>query len=380
VSSAFEEFGAHVVRIDTTEKMRKVLPYVDAIALTGGGDVDPERYGAKPHRQNYGTNVSRDDREFEAVKYAQENGLPMFGICRGLQLLNVAHGGSLDQHISDNDESFSHEGTNHFVKLRRHSRFAQATGLYGLIGTHLHHQRIERLGDGLVPAGWAHDGTIEFIESAPNSESIVLATQFHPEMDYAYDDDAGEVFKHFVTLVGKRMRPDVLGRWKRLSKTMYPITKYTGTSTNPTQPKGVWTKHTDGSWGYETARGGTGSTTTGLSDEEKLQNWLRENEDDDDYEFEEWKRLNDGAWVRDGDHFAESRQEMCDRKCAFPPCSDVTGCTMYDDCAAESLALKEAAAASRRMNDVQKQHTKLTTMTVDEYERMLEGKRGNPRG
>jgi hypothetical protein len=53
---------------------------------------------------------------------------------------------------------------------------------------------------------------------------------------------------------------------------------------------------------------------------------------------------------------------------------------MYDDCAAESLALKEAAAASRRMNDVQKQHTKLTTMTVDEYERMLEGKRGNPRG
>jgi anthranilate/para-aminobenzoate synthase component II len=318
------------------------------------------------------------------VEYAKEHGLPMFGICRGLQLLNVAHGGSLDQHISDNTESFNHEGSQHFVKLRRASRFAQASGLVGLTGTHLHHQRIERVGDGLVPVGWAHDGTVEFIESAPNSSSIVVATQFHPEMDYAYDDDAGEVFKHFVALVSGRIKPDVAGRWKRLRKLNVPsaVTKY-GSTGNPTRPKGMWTKKVNGSWVYETGLDSGGTTTTGkrpdaLNEEETVKWWNDHlNDDWDDDEFEEWKRLNDAGIAHNyADDFSVTEQEACDRKCSFPPCKDIAGCTAYDDCASETIALKEAAAASRR---IQKENTTLTTMTVDEYEDMLKGKRGNGR-
>src|SRR5438132_5419942 len=96
VAKAFTKAGATVLQVDTNKQAKRALEVADAIALTGGGDVAPERYGAlNRHKRVYGVNADRDQREFKAVKKAMMKGLPMFGICRGRQLLNVANGGSL---------------------------------------------------------------------------------------------------------------------------------------------------------------------------------------------------------------------------------------------------------------------------------------------
>ncbi len=165
------------------------LSYAHALILTGGSDVSPARYGEEPHEAVYGLDDLRDKVEIALAMRALEMGLPIFAICRGLQVLNVALGGSLVQHLTpengatdlhaawDLNPSAHVHGVTFAVGSVGASTYAPDGGEWMV--NSLHHQALARVGSGLVATGWATDGTIEAAEM-PNH--AVLAVQWHPEL------------------------------------------------------------------------------------------------------------------------------------------------------------------------------------------------------
>lgn len=156
---------------------RDLLDRLDGLVLTGGADVDPARYGA----ENTASKVDpqRDEIEFALFEGALARELPVLGICRGMQVINVHRGGTLDQHVP------AHERYDVDPAARIHSASVEAgTALHELYGdtaaiNSLHHQRLADLGDGVRPVAWDRDGTIEAIEL---EDVDVVAVQWHPEM------------------------------------------------------------------------------------------------------------------------------------------------------------------------------------------------------
>ena len=162
---------------------------LDGLILTGGGDIDPGRYGESAHPRTTRVSEQRDAAELELLGAALGAGLPVLGICRGMQLLNVARGGTLRQHLPDDAGHVSAAG---HVRVspgparagapawRRSS--ARTTGLD--VPT-AHHQAVDVLGDGLVATAWAADGVIEAVELPGTGDAaadpFVLAVQWHPE-------------------------------------------------------------------------------------------------------------------------------------------------------------------------------------------------------
>lgn len=166
-----------------------VLARVDGLLLLGGADIAAAHYGEDPHVAAEPAQVVRDRVEMALVGAAAERGLPTLGICRGLQIINVAFGGTLRQHLPDELDVEIHrrtigqfEGNDHAVRLAPDSLAQQATGsVVHQVVSH-HHQAIDRLGTGLVASGWAEDGVIEAAE-APSG--YLLGVQWHPEADPA---------------------------------------------------------------------------------------------------------------------------------------------------------------------------------------------------
>jgi putative glutamine amidotransferase len=169
---------------------RAVLSGVDGLLLAGGADIDPARYGAVrgPHTDTPRTD--RDEWELTLAAEARRRELPILGICRGMQLLNVALGGSLTQHLPDvvgselhcpNEGQFGH----HTVTLAPDGRVAGALAALDAtsldLATH-HHQGIERLAEGLVPVAWAQDGLIEAFEAREGG--WLAGVQWHPEASH----------------------------------------------------------------------------------------------------------------------------------------------------------------------------------------------------
>jgi putative glutamine amidotransferase len=158
---------------------------LDGLLLTGGGDIDPARYGAQPHPRTGRVSVPRDAAELELLEAATAAGLPVLGVCRGMQLLNVARGGTLCQHLPDGAGHAPAPGAfgSHPVRV------AAGTRLGGILGASAvgagvptaHHQAIERLGAGLVATAWADDGVIEAVEPSAAGDPFLLAVQWHPE-------------------------------------------------------------------------------------------------------------------------------------------------------------------------------------------------------
>jgi putative glutamine amidotransferase len=178
---------AVLLPVDTRRPV-EVLDRVDALLLIGGADLDPEVYGAEPDPATEATYRERDEFELAMLRGALDRGLPVLGICRGMQLINVAFGGSLEQDLVAPDGSHPHrrvvgsfEGTDHFVRLEPGSLAASSTSEELTLARCHHHQAIGRLGDGLVVTGRADDGVIEAIE-AVNGDWL-LGVQWHPETD-----------------------------------------------------------------------------------------------------------------------------------------------------------------------------------------------------
>ncbi len=145
----------------------QLLDLLDGLLLAGGSDVDPASYGAEPDQRTGGVRAERDRFELALARRALEREIPVLGICRGMQLLNVARGGTLDQHLDDADLHIHTPGTfsDHEVRLEPGSLAARSAGPDpGPVRSH-HHQGIGELGDGVVASGWAEPGgLIEAIE------------------------------------------------------------------------------------------------------------------------------------------------------------------------------------------------------------------------
>ncbi|GAA4530361.1 gamma-glutamyl-gamma-aminobutyrate hydrolase family protein [Amycolatopsis samaneae] len=162
----------------------RLVSTVDGLVLTGGADVDPARYGQEPHERTY-TRPGRDTFEFGLLDAAIRADVPVLGVCRGLQVISVALGGTLTQDVPEATGSREHQpapatfGTS-TITLATGSRAAAILGGETKVQCY-HHQAIDQLGDGLVPVGWAADGTVEAAELP--GENFVLGVQWHPEQD-----------------------------------------------------------------------------------------------------------------------------------------------------------------------------------------------------
>lgn len=165
----------------------RVLDGLDGLVITGGKDIDPAVYGQPRHPATDEPSPDRDGWEFALLHAALSRQLPVLGICRGAQVLNVALGGNLHQHLPDVIGHREHRvGNAVFSTLP--VRTVPGTRLAALVGETVqakcyHHQAIAELGDGLVVSGWDPDGVIEAIEKP--GDGFVLAVQWHPEESLA---------------------------------------------------------------------------------------------------------------------------------------------------------------------------------------------------
>jgi len=163
-----------------------LLAPLAAVCLSGGPDLDPTAYGAAPHAELGPVEPALDVFELGVARHADAAGLPILGICRGCQALNVARGGSLLQHLPEAaDGSVDHRQTSpgwvvsHEVSVEPGTRLARVLGAQTLSVNSFHHQAVERLGEGLRAVAWAADGTVEGIEA--EGERLVLGVQWHAE-------------------------------------------------------------------------------------------------------------------------------------------------------------------------------------------------------
>ena len=172
---------------ESADRLAEVLARFDGLLLLGGGDVDPAAYGADERSPELrGVRPEHDAFELAALRAALALDLPVLAICRGHQVLNVALGGTLHQHITDGETTVAHGGHLHAVTLDDGSLAAVAMGTTCPTGSSQHHQAVDRLGAGLVVTGRAHDGVIEAVELPGR---WVVGVQWHPE-DTAAEDRA----------------------------------------------------------------------------------------------------------------------------------------------------------------------------------------------
>jgi putative glutamine amidotransferase len=165
----------------------RLLDLIDALILAGGADIDPATYGGEPDAETLGTWPERDRFEVALARGALARDMPVLGICRGMQLLNVALGGTLDQHLPRSMGAETHRteaGTfsKHEVRLRPGSLACTAAGMEGFVVWSHHHQGVERLGEGLEASGHSEaDELVEAIELP--GKRFALGVIWHPEED-----------------------------------------------------------------------------------------------------------------------------------------------------------------------------------------------------
>ena len=189
--------GTAVVIPPSDEGVDETLAALDGIIFSGGADLDPSIYGADPHPETDTPQARRDAGELALLRSALERDMPVLAICRGFQLLNVARGGDLVQHLPeevghDEHKEVPGEFSVHPVEVKEGTRLASMIGARSDVTSH-HHQALGRVGDGLVETAWAGDGTLEGVEDP--SRRFAVGVQWHPE--------AGEDAALFEALVAE---------------------------------------------------------------------------------------------------------------------------------------------------------------------------------
>lgn len=188
--------------------LARVLGTIEGLVLTGGGDLDPQSYGGKPHETVYMVDTERDALELELARRLAASELPGLCICRGMQVLNVACGGTLIEHLPDEvGEEVLHRAPprtpiDHAVAVEPDSRLAAVLGTTGFSSKSWHHQAVRALADGFRVVARAPDGTVEAIE-CPAKPSL-LAIQWHPELDAAASAVHQRLFDELVRMAKAR--------------------------------------------------------------------------------------------------------------------------------------------------------------------------------
>ena len=187
---AVERAGGRPVLIPPSDDgVEETLEALDGIVFSGGADVDPALYGAGPHSETDTPQTRRDAAEMVLLETALERDLPTLAVCRGLQLMNVARGGDLVQHLPERVGHERHRKTpgtfsEHPVEVQAGSRLYAVVGSDPRVTSH-HHQSLGTVGEGLVETAWAEDGTVEAVEDP--TRRFALGVQWHPESG---NDDA----------------------------------------------------------------------------------------------------------------------------------------------------------------------------------------------
>lgn len=206
--SAVQRAGAVPLLIPPVpEHASRYLDLVDGVILAGGGDIAPERYRGNVHELNYGVDAQRDELEISVAREVVRRKQPTLAICRGMQVLNVALGGTLIEHLpAEVGETVAHrkpprDPVPHAVKLKEGSRLASITGVTELQPMSWHHQAIRAIAPGLEVAGTAPDGTIEAVEmlGAP----WLIAVQWHPELTAHQDPTQQKLFDALIAATKK---------------------------------------------------------------------------------------------------------------------------------------------------------------------------------
>ncbi len=201
---ALEAAGALPVVVPPlhTDRVEELLDRVDGVCLSGGPDLDPVTYGERRHEHTGPTELRLDAFELALAKAADARGLPILAVCRGLQVLNVARGGTLYQHLPEHvgkrvNHRQSQAGTlpTHWVTLAPSSKLEAILGRQRTKVNSFHHQAVATLGDGLIVTGRASDGTVESIEAV--DRGFVVGVQWHAETLVGRPGQAA-LFKAFV--------------------------------------------------------------------------------------------------------------------------------------------------------------------------------------
>ncbi len=190
------------------ESVGRLLQRVDGVLLIGGPDVEPRFYGEETRPQCGPTHPERDQSELLLVGEALDRGLPLLAICRGIQLLNVALGGTLHQDIATDrpDSGIGHRSQErqalaHTVRLEPDSLVARAVCMDHVAVNTLHHQAVKSPATSLRPVGWAPDGLVEAVEM-PGAD-FVVGVQWHPEELVSLEEHARRLFAAFAVAAAR---------------------------------------------------------------------------------------------------------------------------------------------------------------------------------
>ena len=198
---AIEHAGGRPLVIPPAEAgIDETLDAIDGVLFSGGGDLDPALYDAEPHPATDPPRGERDGAELRLLEAALERDMPVLAVCRGSQLLNVARGGDLVQHLPDAVGHEDHRHTpgafaDHGVQVAEDSRLGRLLGDHAPVKSH-HHQGFGRIGAGLREVAWAEDGVVEGLEDG--RKRFALGVLWHPE--------EGEDFALFEALVAEARR------------------------------------------------------------------------------------------------------------------------------------------------------------------------------
>ena len=189
------------------ETLRCIYERLDGIFLAGGVDVDPASYDNERHELCGRTDLARDRTELQLARWALEEGKPVFGVCRGMQVINVAAGGTLVQdcgaliagaikHDYFPGAGWARDHLAHEVQVAEDSRLGRSFAAANVRVNSMHHQGIQTLGDGLTATAWAPDGLVEALEST--GSAWVVGVQWHPEMLIDSDPGTHRLFADFI--------------------------------------------------------------------------------------------------------------------------------------------------------------------------------------